>query len=98
MWATHLSLVVAAFCSRPRLQFVVIVEGVLDVIRRKYLVPEPAVFFFYFFDLFFRLVILKNILEELSKDCLLLIAAAVFVLFRYFSCFFLRQRVCTRAA
>ena len=39
MWATHLSLVVAAFCSRPRLQFVVILEGVLDVIRRKYLVP-----------------------------------------------------------
>ena len=93
MWATHPSLVVAALCSRPCLQFV---RGWSSVSLMSY---PPGTWILartcpwttlYSFFPFFSAGSSKKLLEY----CLLL----YFLLLRYISRFFLRQSVCARAA
>ena len=72
-----------------------VVEGVLGVIRTRYLDTRTCSWtMLYSFFFFFSASSSKQLLE----DCLLLLAAAVSVLFRCFSRFLLRQSVCARAA
>ena len=96
MWATHLCLVVTAFCSRPRLKFVRSwlskVSFVSYVPGTWTLVPAPGprcTFFFPFFFYFFP----TNTRGLFAAAC----CCCIFVLFRYFLRFFLRQSVCATA-
>ena len=103
MEAKHLSLVVAAFCGKSR-PFAAGPASSLFVVgcRRypscdtyqvpgySYLLLNHAVRFFPHFSAGFS--------NQMLEDCLLPPAAAVFLLFRYFSRFLLRQSVCARAA
>ena len=99
MWTTHLSLVVAALCSRLRLQFV---RGCpkrpwCDMYSR-YNGGSFSCFFPLF--LFFSSAgsSKKNARYSRKTYCLLLLAVFLLLNFRSFSRFFLRQSVCTRAA
>ena len=76
MWATHLSLVVTAFCSRPRLKFVrwLVVEGVLHVYTRYLDIRICSWTTRCTFPPLFSAGSSKQILE----DCLLLLAVALF--------------------
>ena len=73
----------------PQLCSWLVVEGVLHVIRTRYLDNRTCSWTTRYVLFFFRLVLPKQTLE----DCLLLLAAAVFLPFRYFWRFFLRQSV-----